>query len=164
MRGLLGALPVCPTALLVFIYFFTGVQAPLPGARSRLRGRSRRSPGLSPWQPPLAPISRRCLQARERAPDTLSELLPAAKPLPGSGFAGREGLPRSSETRCRAGKHLLEIGARGGCQGESPGDRLDLPLNLLQAPGRGAWTSVKKSMKTRSAVGQTGKAPSNPLN
>ena len=82
----------------------------------------------------------------------------------GSGFAGREGLPRSSETRCRAGKHLLEIGARGGCQGESPGDRLDLPLNLLQAPHRGAWTSVKKSMKTRSAVGQTGKAPSNPLN
>ena len=80
LRGLLGALPVCPMALLVFIDFFTEVQAPLPGAWSRLRGRSRRSPGLSPWQPPLAPISRRCLQARERDPDTLSELLPAAKP------------------------------------------------------------------------------------
>ena len=66
LRGLLGALPVCPTALLVFIYFLTGVQALVPSAWVRLRGRSRRSPGLSPWQPPLAPISRRCLQARER--------------------------------------------------------------------------------------------------
>ena len=47
-----------------------------------MRGGSRRSPGLSPWQPPLALISRRCLQARERAPDTFTELLPAAKPLP----------------------------------------------------------------------------------
>ena len=37
-----------------------------------MRGGSRRSPGLSPWQPPLALISRRCLQAQERALDTCS--------------------------------------------------------------------------------------------
>ena len=69
-----------------------------------------------------------------------------------------------SRARSRAWRHLLEIGARGGCQGESPGDRLDLPLNLLQALRTSALSSVKKSMKTRSAMGQTGKAPSNPLN
>ena len=34
----------------------------------------------------------------------------------------------------------------------------------LQALGTSAWTPVKKSMETRSAVWQTGKAPSNPLN
>ena len=34
----------------------------------------------------------------------------------------------------------------------------------LQALVRSAWSSVKKSMKTRSAVGQTGRAPSNPIN
>ena len=28
--------------------------------------------------------------------------------------------------------------------GESPGDRLDLPLNLTQALGTSAWTPVKK--------------------
>eukprot|EP00964_Phaeocystis_antarctica_P037259 scaffold21280_cov75-Phaeocystis_antarctica.AAC.1 len=32
------------------------------------------------------------------------------------------------------------------------------------ASNSSAWSSVKKSMKTRSAVGQTGKAPSNPIN
>ena len=90
--------------------------------------------------------------------------MPAAKPLPCSGFAAGKRSVEVSRSRSRAWRHLLEIGARGGCQGESPGDRLDLPLNLLRAPGRGALSSVKKSMKTRSAVGQTGKAPSNPLN
>ena len=90
--------------------------------------------------------------------------MPAAKPLPCSGFAAGKSLLKVSGSRSRAWRHLLEIGARGGCQGESPGDRLDLPLNLLQAHHRGALSSVKKSMKTRSAVGQTGKAPSNPLN
>ena len=34
----------------------------------------------------------------------------------------------------------------------------------VQALVPSAWSSVKKSMKTRSAMGQTGKAPSNPLN
>ena len=82
----------------------------------------------------------------------------------GSGFAGREGLSGSSETRCRAGQDLSDSGARGGCQGESPDDRLDPPLNLQPALQTSAWSSVKKSMKTRSAMGQTGKAPSNPIN
>ena len=50
----------------------------------------------------------------------------------------------------------LGFGARGGCQDKSPGDRLDPPLNLP------LWRL--ESMKTRSAVGQTGKAPSNPIN
>eukprot|EP00964_Phaeocystis_antarctica_P127624 scaffold91305_cov36-Phaeocystis_antarctica.AAC.2 len=53
------------------------------------------------------------------------------------------------------------VGARGGCQDESPSDRLDPSLNLLLALRTSAWTPVKKSMKTRSAMGQTGKAPSN---
>ena len=61
---LLGALPVCPMALLVFIDFFTEVQAPLSSARLRGKGQDGRQgsrPGTP--EPPLAPISRRCLQA-----------------------------------------------------------------------------------------------------
>ena len=58
----------------------------------------------------------------------------------------------------------LGFGARGGCQDKSPGDRLDPPLNLPLALQTCALSSVKKSMKTRSAMGQTGKAPSNPIN
>ena len=75
-------MPVCPMALLVFIDFFTELKALVRGACSRLRGRSRRSPGLSPWQPPLAPISRRCLPARQRVSEDLGKPSRPAKPSP----------------------------------------------------------------------------------
>ena len=97
MIGLLGALPVCPMALLVFIDFFTELKALVRSARSRLRGGSRRSPGLSSWQPPLAPISRRCLPARDRA---LGH--------PDIAFAG-----------CEAGKSYIRV-ARRALQGRQP--------------------------------------------
>ena len=123
MRGLLGALPVCPTALLVFIDFFTELKALVRGACSRLRGRSRRSPGLSPWQPPLAPISRRCLQARERDPETSTELLPAAKPLQGSGFAAGKAAasqPARAHSRCSEARSKDDNLLKGPWAGPKP--------------------------------------------
>ena len=77
-----------------YIDFFTELQAPLWSAWSRLRGRSRRSPGLSPWQPPLAPISRRCLPARQRVSEDLGwQAFPAGEKgwsAPPRGWSGKE--------------------------------------------------------------------------
>ena len=76
---LLGALPVCPMALLVFIDFFTEVQAPLSSARLRGKGQDGRQgsrPGTrTTSRPNLQKVSPSALLS------TFFEFLPAAKPL-----------------------------------------------------------------------------------
>eukprot|EP00964_Phaeocystis_antarctica_P123668 scaffold87353_cov49-Phaeocystis_antarctica.AAC.1 len=70
----------CHPALIAFMIGVSASAGPKRQEGSRLRGGSRRSPGLSLWRPPLAPLSERSYSRRDSVlMKTPAKVFPAGK-------------------------------------------------------------------------------------